>query len=304
MAVVQTLSSPFAGISQSSLTPTPTIPTPTPTLLLAAATAGATEALWTHPLARFKSLSHSHLPLPPTTHNPLTTFTHVARHNGLAAMYTSCAPRVRSTSCSVSVRFAAYSFFRRHLGSDTGKLSPISGLLAGALAGAVEGVARETVARIRTLRIEGEDVLRVSGLRGMGSGLIPAVLKQSGTQGVKMGSYNVLREMTRRWDIPQDAATVFVTGALAGVVAVYVTQPFDVVKIRAQGVGTVAAFRGAVRQAGVGGLWSGSTSRVSRLAFGSGILYTVYEKVATAIDGSMETELLVFTPVRREIYNA
>ena len=113
-----------------------------------------------------------------------------------------------------------------------------------------------------------------------------------------MGSYNVIKEVSRRYDVPQNGLSVFVTGALAGIITVYVTQPFDTVKTLAQsarGAGMVEAVRSILLRAGVQGLWSGSTSRVGRLAFSSSILYTVYEKVATSLDKSLEHEVFVFT---------
>ena len=72
----------------------------------------------------------------------------------------------------------------------------------------------------------------------------------------------------------------FGIGAVAGVMTVYATQPFDTVKTRTQsakGAGTVEAVREIWVEGGVRGFWRGSTMRLSRLVFSGGIVFTVYE---------------------------
>lgn len=302
---------PHPRIPQKPIQSATTKPkTSTPILLISSAIAGSTEALATYPFEYAKTRVQLHL-VPGQHHNPISVLTHVARTEGVRAIYTGCAALVLGTACKVSIRFASFSYYRGLLADEASALAPASGVVAGALAGLTESVVAGTpTERMKTLliddarrRVRGGSASGVAmvgqSLREMYRGLVPTVVKQSSTQGVKMGSYNAMREVSRRWDVPQNAATAFATGALAGVVTVYVTQPFDTVKTQAQsarGEGTVAALRSVVQQAGWSGLWSGSTSRVGRLAFSSSILYTVYEKVATGLNGSLENELFVFTP--------
>lgn len=147
---------------------------------------------------------------------------------------------------------------------------------------------------------ECEAIIRTQSMRGLYRGLVPTILKQSSTQGVKMGSYNIIREFSRRHGVPQNEAAALITGALAGAVTVYITQPFDTIKTRTQSTqstGIVQAFRDITRMSGLRGLWTGSTSRVGRLAFSSSILYTVYEKIALRMNGSLEAELFVYSPM-------
>src|SRR5690242_15618305 len=286
--------------------------TSTPILVVSSAIAGGVEALATYPFEYAKTrvqlqpLMHQH-------HNPFSVLFHITRNEGISAMYTGCSTLVLGTAFKASVRFASFSHFRARLVDEKGVLTPGRGVLAGSLAGLVESIVAVTpTERVKTLlidrarashwprrgRVRGNNAaLGLQSIRSLYRGLVPTVLKQSSTQGVKMGSYNVIRELSRRWDVPQNGITAFVTGALAGTVTVYVTQPFDTVKTWVQSIrggGTVAAFRGVVQQTGFRGLWSGSTSRVCRLAFSSSILYTVYEKVVTAMNGSLEKELFVF----------
>lgn len=292
--------------------------TSTPTLLLSSATAGAVEALATYPF----EFAKTRVQLQPrlySHHNPFSVLFNVVRYEGVGAVYTGCSTLVLGTAFKVSVRFASYTWFRARLVDDKGTLTPGRGVLTGCLAGLVESVVAVTpTERVKTLLIEQararvglhrerkiDPGLGLKSIRGLYRGLVPTILKQSSTQGVKMGSYNVIRELSRRWEVPQNALTAFVTGALAGTVTVYVTQPFDMIKTWAQsarGAGTIAAVRDIVLETGLQGLWAGSTSRVGRLAFSSSILYTVYEKVVTALDGSLEKELFVFTSIPNNRY--
>ncbi|KAJ4988993.1 Tricarboxylate transport protein 1 [Stagonosporopsis vannaccii] len=294
--------------------------TSTPILLTSSAIAGGVEALATYPFEYAKTRVQLQ-PLSRRHHNPFSVLFNVTRREGVGAVYTGCSALVAGTAFKVSVRFASFSYFRTRLVDEKGVLTPGRGILAGSLAGLVESVVAVTpTERVKTLLIDqarasvgsyraqaprDNAIMGMQSVRSLYRGLVPTVLKQSSTQGVKMGSYNVIRELSRRWDVSQNGMTAFVTGALAGTITVYVTQPFDTIKTWAQsmrGAGTVAAFRGVVQQTGFVGLWSGSTSRVGRLAFSTSILYTVYEKVVTVMNGSLEKELFVFTPIPNNRY--
>jgi solute carrier family 25 (mitochondrial citrate transporter), member 1 len=101
-----------------------------------------------------------------------------------------------------------------------------------------------------------------------------------------MGSYNVLRESAKSHRLPNNSLTTFTMGAIAGVVTVYCTQPFDTIKTRSQGatkVGTIEAIRDVLSTSGVKGFWSGSTVRLGRLVLSGGIVFTVYEKVVDIV---------------------
>lgn len=318
MAAAQRPSSPFGRKGLTTPTPKQPIPatkpkkTPIPILLLSSTIAGGVEAVATYPfeyaktIVQLQTASGLH-------HNPFSVITNIVRYEGLGAIYTGCSTLVLGTAFKVSIRFFSFAHYRSLLASEEGELTPARGILAGSLAGLTESIIAVTpTERLKILLIEsarnqfvlykGESygyrcMSQRQNFRGLYQGLVLTILKQSSTQGVKMGSYNALREHSRRHDIPQTGTTAFVTGALAGIITVYVTQPFDTVKTCAQstrGAGTIAAFQTVVKRKGVCGLWSGSTSRMGRLAFSSSILYTVYEKVATTINGSLEKELFVF----------
>lgn len=322
MATVQSPSFPFGRIAQ--IVQNPHSPKASkkvkknlsaPVLLFSSAVAGGVEALATYPFEYAKTRVQLQS-IPCRHHNPLSVILNVARNDGIGAVYTGCSTLVVGTAFKVSIRFFSFTYFRSHIADDRGALTPIRGIIVGALAGMVESVVAVTpTERLKTILIDNarsrvkayrgelhayEDIVRTQSILGLWRGLVPTILKQSSTQGVKMGSYNVIREFSRRHDLPQNGITAFITGALAGTITVYVTQPFDTIKTWAQsarGAGTIETFRSVVQQTGFRGLWSGSTSRVGRLAFSSSILYMVYEKVASALNGSLENELFVFIPI-------
>lgn len=101
-----------------------------------------------------------------------------------------------------------------------------------------------------------------------------------------MGTYNILKEMTKEQGIVSNAFTSFGTGALAGIVTVYATQPFDTIKTRAQsvqGAGIAEAVTSVMRDCGIKGFWKGSSMRLGRLFLSGGIVFSVYEQVSAVL---------------------
>jgi solute carrier family 25 citrate transporter 1 len=100
------------------------------------------------------------------------------------------------------------------------------------------------------------------GIGNLYRGLATTTMKQAATSAVRMGSYTVLRDASKANKVPYNTLTTFLTGAMAGVITVYSTQPFDTVKTRAQtaaGAGTVETMLSILRDRGVFGFWAGST---------------------------------------------
>lgn len=101
-----------------------------------------------------------------------------------------------------------------------------------------------------------------------------------------MGSYNVLKMASISATIPQGTIATFGMGAAAGIITVYATQPFDTIKTRSQsaaGTSTRGAFVSILRDSGVRGFWKGSTMRLGRLVFSGGIVFSVYEQLASLL---------------------
>lgn len=269
--------------------------------LLAGAVAGGVEATITYPFEFAKTRAQLQSSAG-GSRNPFAAIAQVARSDGVGAIYTGCSTLILGTAFKAGVRFLSFDSIRTRLADERGVLSPGRGILAGMLAGAVESVAAVTpTERIKTALIDdaksstrrfrgGFDATRsivaAQGLPGLYRGLVSTTMKQSATSAVRMGSYNVLKETSKKHSLPQNSATTFAIGALAGTITVYATQPFDTIKTRAQsatGASTGEAFRSVLLQNGLRGFWSGSTMRLGRLVFSGGIVFTVYEKIAALL---------------------
>jgi len=125
------------------------------------------------------------------------------------------------------------------------------------------------------------------GIGNLYKGLASTTIKQSATSAVRMGSYNFLRELSKSSGVQQTTISTFLTGALAGTITVYATQPFDTIKTRAQsavGATTVEAFRSVLIDSGVLGFWRGSTLRLGRLVLSGGIVFSVYEQIVVLVN--------------------
>lgn len=129
-------------------------------------------------------------------------------------------------------------------------------------------------------------MVKQHGIGEVYRGLLSTTLKQSATSAVRMGSYNVIRDQSRQYGLPNNSVVTFGSGAVAGIVTVYATQPFDTIKTRSQsarGADTIESFRMVLSERGVRGLWSGSTMRLGRLVLSGGIVFSVYEKVSSLL---------------------
>jgi solute carrier family 25 (mitochondrial citrate transporter), member 1 len=273
--------------------------------LFAGSVAGAVEASITYPFDYIKTRSQllsSNESRRIVSNNPLRFLAHVCRNEGFGAIYTGCSTLVLGTALKAGVRFLTFDTVKAMLQDDDGKLSPLNGIFAGMLAGAVESVTAVTpTERIKTAMIDDAKGPKVytslphavrviyssQGLRGLYRGLLSTTAKQSATSAVRMGTYSSLKTSYAKWmgRAPKSVLETFSLGACAGVVTVYATQPFDAVKTRAQSArGEIlrTAVRSVWQHDGVKGYWRGSTARLGRLVLSGGIVFSVYEQIVAA----------------------
>ncbi|CAI6339942.1 unnamed protein product [Periconia digitata] len=270
--------------------------------LFSGAVAGGVEATATYPFEFAKTRAQLQSNSATRSSNPFAIIVNTAKIDGVRSIYTGCTTLIVGTAFKAGVRFLSFDSIRKQLADESGALSPMRGILAGMLAGTVESVIAVTpTERVKTALIDDakkgtmqykggfhacKTIIQTQGLSGLYRGLLSTTMKQSATSAVRMGSYNVMKDFSRRKNLPQNSATTFGMGAIAGVVTVYATQPFDTIKTRAQsaqGANTSEAFRSVLQSNGIRGFWSGSTMRLGRLIFSGGIVFTVYEKVAAAM---------------------
>jgi solute carrier family 25 citrate transporter 1 len=120
-------------------------------------------------------------------------------------------------------------------------------------------------------------VVATEGIAGLYRGVVPVTLKQSANAMVRFTSYNFFLRHLRAMSGPNSNNSAFratvVAGAVAGVVTVYATMPFDTLKTRLQALdgrqrysGTLDCLRSIVSSEGVAVLWRGTTPRLARLS--------------------------------------
>ena len=135
-------------------------------------------------------------------------------------------------------------------------------------------------------------IISAEGLAGLYRGLGATVLRQGANSSVRLTSYSVLKSVQTQAGYGTSTAATFASGAGAGLITVYLTMPFDVIKTRLQQSPSASSANAAVkspsilscgvdivRKEGVKNLWKGTTPRLTRLIFSGGIAFTAYETV-------------------------
>lgn len=114
------------------------------------------------------------------------------------------------------------------------------------------------------------DILKNEGLLSFFRGVWPVTLKQSSNAMVRFSSYNYL---SRTLKDTIGNSTSAVAGALAGIITVYCTMPFDNLKTQLQSrqgnseyTSSWDCARKLVQRGGVSTLWKGTTPRLVRLS--------------------------------------
>jgi solute carrier family 25 citrate transporter 1 len=195
---------------------------------------------------------------------------------------------------------------------ETGTLSPIRNLLAGMASGVVASTFAVTpTERIKTALIDDARhdkrfkttwqcvniLVKERGLRGaLYRGYVATTAKQAGTTSVRLGSYNIMKDFTKKRNWPENSAIDFAKGMLAGTITTYVTQPIDVVKTRSQsvrGAGVIEATKSVWQDYGIKGFWRGTVMRLGRTVMAGGILFTSYEQFVKILKPLMGTSTVV-----------
>lgn len=169
----------------------------------------------------------------------------------------------------------------------SGKTSVIGNIMAGICAGITESVAVLTPGEnLKTRLIDdraGAQIYRSSthairtiavseGLLSFFRGVVPVTVKQTSNAMVRFTSYNYLSNSLQS---SLGASTSVIAGALAGIVTVYCTMPFDNIKTQLQSLQGSRVYSGSwdcarkmVLDDGVSRLWKGTTPRLVRLSVG------------------------------------
>ena len=146
---------------------------------------------------------------------------------------------------------------------------------------------------------------RQEGIRGLQSGLLPALGFQVALNGPRLGLYPVIenglyriRGTSRQQQTGTVAGTTtkLIAGAAAGAVGAFIASPFNLLKSRLQSQskyfiarqqynysGPVEALRAIIREDGVRGMWRGSDAAMLRVALGSSAQLMVYDNAKSWI---------------------
>jgi len=179
-----------------------------------------------------------------------------------------------------------FDYARRYMPKDQfGKTTVVGNLAAGMCAGVVESVAVLTPGEnLKTRLIDDRAGARLyqstthairtiianDGASTFFRGVLPVTLKQSSNAMVRFTSYNQLAPMLQP---TCQASTSIVAGALAGIITVYCTMPFDNIKTQMQSLEGSRMYssswdctKNLVVNGGPRRLWKGTTPRLIRLS--------------------------------------
>ena len=278
--------------------------TPPVVSVISGGIAGGVEAAVTYPFEFAKTrtqLQNEKGAKPPR--NPFLIVRSVFRQEGFRSVYKGCSALIVGSVAKDAVRFLSFDTIKNSFADPgTGALSPFRNLLAGMSAGIVASIFAVTpTERIKTALIDDargqkrfysafhavRTILKEDGPVGVYRGFAGTTLKQASATSFRMGSYNIIKEFERSYDISQNTVVNFINGALAGTITTLATQPFDTIKTRSQtakATTTVEAFTSIMRDDGIWGFWRGTVMRLGRTVLSGGVLFTTAEFVAKILN--------------------
>ncbi|WVR08893.1 hypothetical protein IAU60_005952 [Kwoniella sp. DSM 27419] len=278
--------------------------------LFAGVVAGAVEGAVTYPTEYIKTRAQFGRGGPAGTSGAQPSMWNMAketvRSRGVQGLYKGAGALITGNGVKAGVRFLSYDSIKAQLKDRNGHLTSGRTVVAGLLAGVAEAVVAVTPSEtIKTKMIQDAssaapkykstltgtiDICRTEGFRGLYRGVFPTAMKQSANSAVRFTSYSALQNFATKLLAPPSGKLgpqhTFSLGAIAGLITVYATMPFDNVKTRMQTKGAELVYGNSfkcldkiVRQEGVTALWAGTSPRLARLMLSGGIIFTVYEQV-------------------------
>lgn len=239
----------------------------------------------------------------------------IAKEEGTSALYKGLTPFVTHLTLKYALRFGMFEWFKKLLGADKdGNTTAGKNFTAGLLVGSLEACMIVTPFEVIKTRLQKQvnvpgvepkykgpidvvvKVVREEGVRRMWSGNMPTVIRQGSNQAFNFMSMAILNKAL--WGKEQGDGKVLavwktlLNGLLAGAVGPCFNCPVDVIKTRMMaqeyGAGAQVKYTGWIQAAqliakeeGVGALWKGLIPRLTRLAPGQAITWTVVMRVST-----------------------
>ena len=225
----------------------------------------------------------------------------IVRDEGVRAFWTGVTPSLWRTVPGVGLHFSFYQCLSSAVSADTHQLTSLQSLSVGTLSRMLAGTLLIPITVIKTrweaggdmFRYRGQGMLeslrsivRVEGLRGLVSGLVPTIVRDAPYSGIYLLFYNNLKQVTqvsRLTSSYERSVGEFLCGLSAGAVATIIVQPADVVKtelqLRQERLSQLSVVRQVLRERGVQGFYVGLTPRIIRKSLMSALAWTVYERV-------------------------
>jgi len=218
--------------------------------------------------------------------SPFGILVSTIRTEGVRSLYTGGVAFCLSNASKSGIRFMTFDYACRYMPKDQlGKTTVVGNLAAGMCAGVAESVAVLTPGEnLKTRLIDDRAGARLyqstthairtiianDGASTFFQGVLPVMLKQSSNAMVRFTSYNQLAPMLQS---TCGSSTSVVAGALAGIITVYCTMPFDNIKTQMQSLAgsrmyssTWDCAKNLVVNGGPRRLWKGTTPRLIRLS--------------------------------------
>ncbi|ETI54919.1 hypothetical protein F441_02339 [Phytophthora nicotianae CJ01A1] len=244
----------------------------------------------------------------------------IYKTEGGLALYKGLTPFVTNMVLKYALRFGSFAWFKEQIAGGKDKpITPTINFTAGLLAGCIESVIIVTPFEVIKTRMQKEvgvgrfsgpvdctrHIVRNEGVRALWKGNIPTMARQGSNQAFNFMAFAWLNHHV--WDKQDgDGKTLptyatFINGLIAGSLGPMFNTPMDVLKTRLMAQETVAgqelkykgffdAMKVISREEGVGALWKGLLPRLTRMAPGQAITWSVVMRV-TSIFENQELEL-------------
>ena len=226
----------------------------------------------------------------------------VLHTDGPLGFWTGVTPSLWRTVPGIGLHFASYHLLSSQLSHDgqPSSLSSLQSLTVGGLSRVFAGTVLMPMTVVKTRWEAGggrfdykgggvveavRTIIRLEGVRGLVSGLLPTILRDAPYSAIYLMFYNNLKQITTAEADHKKSLKHFMCGLVAGALATVLVQPADVVKTELQLSQERVSHWRVVSQIyshrGVTGFFVGLGPRVVRKSLMSALAWTVYERATS-----------------------
>lgn len=255
--------------------------------LVAGSISGIIEATMTWPMENIKT----RMQLKNGNNLKVRDIYPIIQKEGLLSVYRGLTPILASNIPKIGVRFLAFEKVNDKI-NELNPNSKLNSLYAGLVSGLIEStlvtVPSET---IKTKYIERKNttltkIMHEEGIRGMYKGYFSTAGRQCMNQSSRFFFYQNYKDIFAKTYPNREFGKLesFVGGTTAGLLSVFVSQPFDVMKTKGQsyedGKKSLTDIMKIVKdEHGMRGFWRGSIPRILRVAPGQGVMFLTYDTI-------------------------